>query len=102
MRRGPLSGSPLALKAGQDIVTRDALVVRNCPQDGYQGTEAQWVVIRNGDPLVSGFICFEDDMTPDLMHFAVAPSAAKRVGELSAGQVAWNPHATDKISSRTK
>jgi len=59
-------------------------------------------MVRNGDSLVSRFICFEDDVTPGLVHVAVAPVAAECIGKSSSGQVARNLHATDRVSSRTR
>jgi len=52
--------------------------------------------------LVSRFQRLQNYVAADLMHLRVLPAPTQNIREMRAGDVAWDLHATDKISSRTK
>jgi hypothetical protein len=45
-------------------------------------------MVRDRDPVVCRLEGFQDDMTPNLMHSRVLPSAAQRISEIRSGDVA--------------
>ena len=76
-------------------------MLTHCSQNGMKGTQPQWLVLRNGDALGSRFIRIENGVTTRLVNLAVTPFPAKDFDQVSAMEIARNPHATAKISSRT-
>ena len=74
----------------------------DCAIDRTERSESEGMVVWNRDPVVSRLSGFQDDVAADLMHLRVPPISAQDVGEVPAGDVARNLHATKRTSSRTR
>jgi len=85
-----------------DRIARDAFVPGNRAKDGSERPKPEWMMVGNDDPLVRWCFGLQNDMTANLMHSLVLPSATENLSKACTGQVPRNPHATDKTSSRTK
>jgi hypothetical protein len=48
----------------------------NRSQNRNEGTESKRIMIWNGNPLMERLRSFQDDVTTDLVHGLVLPSAA--------------------------
>ncbi len=59
-------------------------------------------MIRDRDPMVSRLCGFQDNVTANLVHPRVLPSAAEDISKMGPRDVAWKLHATNRISSRTR
>src|SRR5690242_12045527 len=59
-------------------------------------------MIWNWDPMVRRLLGLQNDVAAVLVHPRVRPFSAQEVGEAADGNVARNPHATWRISSRTR
>ena len=71
-------------------------------KDRTERSESEGMVVWNRDPVVRGLGGFQDDVAADLVHPRVLPFSAQEVSEARAGNVARNPHATRRTSSRTR
>src|ERR1022692_4891333 len=67
-----------------------------------KSAEPERVVVRNCNPLVRRLRSFQNDVAAHLMHLRVLPATAQDIREMHARDVAWDFHATDSISSRTR
>ena len=45
-------------------------------------------MVRDGDPVVVRFRGFQDDVTTNLVHHPISPSAAQNLSEMRAGDIA--------------
>ncbi len=74
----------------------------NSAKDGAERAEPEWMVVRDRDTVVSRLGSFQDNVTANLVHPRVLPSAAKDIGKMGPRDVARKLHATNRISSRTR
>ncbi len=74
----------------------------NSAKDEAERAESEWMVVRDRDTVVSRLGSFQDNVTADLVHPRVLPSAAKDIGKMCPRNVARKLHATNRISSRTR
>ena len=67
-----------------------------------QRSDSKRLVGWYGNPVMSRIGGLKNNVAPHLMYSAVLPTPAKDGGQVLTRDIAWEFHATDRISSRTR
>lgn len=81
---------------------RHALVRSNRGKDRIQRSDSQRRMRGDGDPVVRRIFGLQNNVAADLMNLGVLPMLREVFDQVLAAQVAWQPHATARTSSRTR
>lgn len=87
---------PQASEPGKYLFLGNSLVVGDQSQDRVERAHAQGVVLRDGQPLMRGNVCLQNDMAADLVDYAVVPVFAEMLDQGAPREVPRQLHASSQ------